>query len=145
MPSRPRRHSRNPAVSYYPSQPSYPEQPGQPHHSWQEPPPPSTAPPADPRREIRALSDAYRRLRRVASLTALGYFVLFLFLSAYAPGLMTSRITGGLSIALLLGLLQLPVTLMAVAAYERSARRRVDPLAEAVRALSDQSPQGARR
>ncbi|NUK45354.1 DUF485 domain-containing protein, partial [Streptomyces lunaelactis] len=103
------------------------------------------APPADPRREIRALSDAYRRLRRVASLTALGYFVLFLFLSAYAPGLMTSRITGGLSIALLLGLLQLPVTLMAVAAYERSARRRVDPLAEAVRALSDQSPQGARR
>ncbi|WP_309226114.1 DUF485 domain-containing protein [Streptomyces lunaelactis] len=132
-------------MSYYPSQPSYPEQPGQPHHSWQEPPPPSTAPPADPRREIRALSDAYRRLRRVASLTALGYFVLFLFLSAYAPGLMTSRITGGLSIALLLGLLQLPVTLMAVAAYERSARRRVDPLAEAVRALSDQSPQGARR
>ncbi|NUL33830.1 DUF485 domain-containing protein [Streptomyces lunaelactis] len=106
---------------------------------------PSPAPPADPRREIRALSDAYRRLRRVASLTALGYFVLFLFLSAYAPGLMTSRITGGLSIALLLGLLQLPVTLMAVAAYERSARRRVDPLAEAVRALSDQSPQGARR
>ncbi|MFF3457311.1 DUF485 domain-containing protein [Streptomyces sp. NPDC002730] len=131
-------------MSYYPPPPSYPEQPGQPHHSWQAPPPPPV-PPADPRREIRTLSAAYQRLRRVASLTALGYFVLFLLLSAYLPGLMTTKITGGLTIALMLGLIQLPVTLIAVAAYEKSARRRVDPLAEAVRLQADPTTEGARR
>ncbi|MFF4229407.1 DUF485 domain-containing protein [Streptomyces sp. NPDC001820] len=132
-------------MSYFPPPPSYPEQPGHPHHAWQAPP---ADPPADPRRDIQALSAVYRRLRRVATLTALGYFVLFLILSAYAPGLMTGKITGGLNIALLLGLIQLPVTLIAVAAYEKSARRRVDPLAEAVRfqaAKTTRNTQGARR
>jgi uncharacterized membrane protein (DUF485 family) len=130
-------------MSHYPPQPSYPEQPGHPHQAWQAPPP--AEPPADPRHGIRALSAAYRRLRRVATLTALGYFVLFLILSAYAPGLMTGKITGGLNVALLLGLIQLPVTLIAVAAYEKSARRRVDPLAEAVRLEAAPTTQGARR
>jgi uncharacterized membrane protein (DUF485 family) len=135
-------------MSYYSTPPSYPEFPEpQRHafHSWQEPAAPPPQPPVDPHRDIRALSAAYKRLRRVATLTALGYFVLFLFLSAWAPGLMTSKITGGLNIALLLGLIQLPVTLMAVAAYERTARRRVDPLTEAVRLQAAPNTQGARR
>lgn len=131
-------------MSYYSPPPSYPEQPGPPQHYWQDPPPPPE-PPVAPPSDVPALSSAYRRLRRVGTLTALGYFVLFLLLSAYAPGLMTGKITGGLTFGLLLGLLQLPVTLVAVAAYERSARRRVDPLAEAVRRQAAQSPQGARR
>ncbi|HZX38732.1 MAG TPA: DUF485 domain-containing protein [Streptomyces sp.] len=133
-------------MSYFPPPPSYPEQPGHPHQAhqfWQAPPP--AEPPVDPRRDIRALSAAYRRLRRVATLTALGYFVLFLILSAYAPELMTGKITGGLNVALLLGLIQLPVTLIAVSAYEKSARRRVDPLAAAVRIQAAPTTQGARR
>ncbi|MER7664147.1 MULTISPECIES: DUF485 domain-containing protein [unclassified Streptomyces] len=94
---------------------------------------------------MRALSTAYKRLRRVATLSALGYFVVFLVLCAYAPDLMSNRVTGGLTTGLLLGLLQLPVTALAVAWYERTARRRVDPLTEAVRRNAASSPQGARR
>lgn len=83
--------------------------------------------------DLRRLRSAYRRLRRVATLTALGYFILFLALSGFAPGLMSSELPGGLNTGLLLGLCQLPVTLAAIAVYEQSARHRVDPLAEDLR------------
>ncbi|MFF3325395.1 DUF485 domain-containing protein [Streptomyces sp. NPDC002889] len=89
------------------------------------------------------LRGAYRRLRRVATLTALGYFVLFLLLSGFAPGLMTSQITGGLTIGVLLGLLTLPVALAAIAVYERIARRRVDPLAASIREQAEHAAQTA--
>ncbi|MEU4133503.1 DUF485 domain-containing protein [Streptomyces wuyuanensis] len=91
-----------------------------------------------PAHELPRLRSGYRRLRRVATLTALGYFVLFLILSGYAPGLMTGGISGGLTTGVLLGLLTLPVTLGAIAVYERIARQRVDPLAAAIRTAHDE-------
>ncbi|GKQ33677.1 DUF485 domain-containing protein [Streptomyces sp. A012304] len=111
-------------------------------YPWQPPPPPEPAPaarrPADRaplghHSDLRLLRGAYRRQRRVATLTALGYFVLFLVLSAYAPSLMTHRVGPGLPAGLLLALLQLPVALLAIALYEHTARRHVDPLAERIR------------
>lgn len=98
---------------------------------------PDQEPAPGDRGDMRALGSAYRRLRRVATLTALGYFVLFLILSGYAPGTMTGRITGGLTTGLVLGLLQLPVALAAIAVYERIAARRVDPLVQAIRARAE--------
>ncbi|MEW2164309.1 DUF485 domain-containing protein [Streptomyces sp. NPDC007084] len=83
--------------------------------------------------DIRVLRGAYRRQRRVATLTALGYFTLFLVLSAFAPSLMTSTVSGGLSTGLLLGLLQVPVTCLAIGLYEHTARRGVDPIADRLR------------
>ncbi|MEU1279676.1 DUF485 domain-containing protein [Streptomyces sp. NPDC005805] len=85
------------------------------------------------REGIRRLGSAYKLLRRVSTLTALGYFVLYLLLSAYAPGLMTTAVSGGLTVGVLLGLIQLPVALAAIAVYERIARVRVDPRAREVR------------
>ncbi|MFD5423884.1 DUF485 domain-containing protein [Streptomyces sp. NPDC127084] len=93
---------------------------------------------------LTGLRASYRRLRRVATFTALGYFVFFLFLSGYAPGLMSGEVSGGLTTGLLLGFLQLPVTLVAIAAYERIARHRVDPLAAAIRDRAAQAAGGAR-
>ncbi|MDN3023115.1 DUF485 domain-containing protein [Streptomyces sp. S.PB5] len=87
--------------------------------------------------DLRILRGAYRRQRRVATLTALGYFTLFLILSAFAPSLMTSRITDGLPTGLLLALLQLPVTWLAIALYERTARSYVDPIADRIRKQSE--------
>ncbi|MBZ9643963.1 DUF485 domain-containing protein, partial [Streptomyces sp. PSKA30] len=97
--------------------------------------------------DLRILRSAYRWQRRVATLTALGYFVLFLVLSAYAPGFMTSEEIGGLPVGLLLGLAQLPVTCLAIWLYEHTARRRVDPLAERIRhqARLDAKREAARR
>ncbi|PTH86824.1 DUF485 domain-containing protein [Streptomyces sp. A244] len=83
--------------------------------------------------DLRVLRSAYRWQRRVATLTALGYFVLFLILSAFAPSFMTSTVTDGLPTGLLLALVQVPVTWLAVALYEQTARRRVDPIADRIR------------
>ncbi|GAA1532364.1 hypothetical protein GCM10009730_47070 [Streptomyces albidochromogenes] len=114
-------------------------------YPWQSSPPAPPLPPAPApthpvvpghHGDLRRLRSAYRRLRRVATLTALGYFTLFLVLSGFAPGLMGGELPGGLTTGLLLGLCQLPVTLAAIAVYERSARHRVDPLAAHLRGQS---------
>jgi uncharacterized membrane protein (DUF485 family) len=114
-------------------------------YPWQ---PPLTDPaPADRRRpaepalghhsDLRILRSAYRWQRRTATLTALGYFTLFLILSAFAPSLMTSEIADGLPTGLLLALLQVPVTWLAIALYEHTARRNVDPIAARIRKQSE--------
>ncbi|GHF04877.1 DUF485 domain-containing protein [Streptomyces fumanus] len=116
---------------------TYPWQPGP-------PPPPPAAPPAPApyrrplghHRDLRNLRTAYRRQRRTATFAALGYFLVFLGLAAFAPSSLTGTVTPGLSTGLLLALLQLPVTWLAIALYERTARRRVDPLADRIRAES---------
>ncbi|MFJ7334935.1 DUF485 domain-containing protein [Streptomyces sp. NPDC101110] len=87
--------------------------------------------------DLRVLRSAYRWQRRVATLTALGYFVLFLILSAFAPSFMTSSVTDGLPTGLLLALVQVPVTWLAIALYEQTARRRVDPIADRIRRLAE--------
>lgn len=83
--------------------------------------------------DLRILRSAYRWQRRTATLTALGYFTLFLVLSAFAPSFMRGTVVDGLPTGLLLALLQLPVTWLAVALYEHTARRYVDPLADRIR------------
>ncbi|MFI9247514.1 DUF485 domain-containing protein [Streptomyces sp. NPDC053086] len=83
--------------------------------------------------DLAALRSAYRVLRRVSTLTALGSFVVYVVLSCCAPDLMGSQIAGELSLGMALGILQLFVTFAAVFWYGRSARHSVDPLARAVR------------
>ena len=83
--------------------------------------------------DLAALRSAYRLLRRVSTLAALGSFVVYVVLSCYTPGLMGARIAGELSLGMALGVLQLVVTFAAVFWYGRSAQRSVDPLARAVR------------
>lgn len=120
-------------MSYQQYFPDPPQDPGPP---WPEHPQGTPTPNGD----LNRLRAAYRRLRRVATLTALGYFTLFLILSAYAPGLMTSGSDdGGLTTGLTLGLCQLPVVLVAIAVYERIARRRVDPLAATIRQHAEEA------
>ncbi|MGX1475279.1 UNVERIFIED_CONTAM: uncharacterized membrane protein (DUF485 family) [Streptomyces canus] len=125
-------------MSYDPSQP-YSTYPWQPPPS---PPEPVTRDlghrsPLGHHSDLRILRSAYRWQRRTATLTALGYFTLFLVLSAYAPSFMASSVTDGLPTGLLLALLQLPVTWLAIGVYEHTARRYVDPLADRIRKQSE--------
>ncbi|KMS88525.1 MULTISPECIES: DUF485 domain-containing protein [Streptomyces] len=130
----------SPGPSYSPP-PSGPSYPARPTYPWQPPEPPEPARPVRraPREplgrhsDLRVLRSAYRWQRRTATLTALGYFTLFLVLSAYAPGVMTRTVADGIPAGLLLALVQLPVTWLAIALYEHTARRHVDPLAERIR------------
>ncbi|MEU6068467.1 MULTISPECIES: DUF485 domain-containing protein [Streptomyces] len=129
------------APSPYPSAPSrYPSAPSHLTYPWQPLPPEPPRPLPRPRRtplghhsDLRVLRTAYRWQRRTATLTALGYFTLFLVLSAFAPDVMTSTVTDGIPAGLLLALLQLPVTWLAIALYEHTARRHVDPIADRIR------------
>jgi uncharacterized membrane protein (DUF485 family) len=126
----------NPVPPPHDSSPSYLTYP------WA-PAPPPTPDPEPARRpryaalgqhsDLRVLRTAYRWQRRVATLTALGYFTLFLVLSASASSFMAKEVTDGLPVGLLLGLLQVPVTGLAIALYEYTARRGVDPVAERIR------------
>ncbi|MFI1362798.1 DUF485 domain-containing protein [Streptomyces griseochromogenes] len=118
-----------------PPPPSYPALPTYP---WQPPAPPPPRPqparaPIGHHSDLRLLRGAYRWQRRTATITALGYFTLFLVLSAFAPHVMTRTVADGIPAGLLLALLQLPVTWLAIALYEHTARRRVDPLADRIR------------
>jgi uncharacterized membrane protein (DUF485 family) len=134
--------SHTPHASYAPPHAPYDPQPPSPlTYPWQAPPPePARVPHRTPRapvghhRDLRVLRGAYRWQRRTATLTALGYFTLFLVLSAGAPGVMTRPVADGIPAGLLLALLQLPVTWLAIALYEYTARVHVDPLADRIRA-----------
>ncbi|MFE0510549.1 DUF485 domain-containing protein [Streptomyces sp. NPDC058964] len=107
---------------------------------------PSRRPTVGHHSDLRLLRSAYRSQRRVATFTALGYFTLFLVLSALAPSLMTGAVSGGLSTGLLLGLLQVPVTCLSIALFAHTARRRVDPIAERIRKQAELDVErGARR
>ncbi|MFJ8731497.1 DUF485 domain-containing protein [Streptomyces bauhiniae] len=96
-------------------------------------PPEPPGPRSGPHRTLRMLRRAYRWQRRVASLTALGYFAVFLTLTVKAPWLMTRPGPGGLPTGLVLALVQIPVTWLAVLLYEATAYRLVDPLARRAR------------
>ncbi|MFH9006481.1 DUF485 domain-containing protein [Streptomyces afghaniensis] len=139
-------------MSYDPPPPSYPYRPPESSPSYntypwvpQQPPQPPEPAGRRPQRhaalghhsDLRVLRSAYRWQRRVATLTALGYFVLFLILSAFAPSFMTSTVTDGLPTGLLLALVQVPVTWLAIVLYEQTARRRVDPIADRIRKQSE--------
>ncbi|MFF4311289.1 DUF485 domain-containing protein [Streptomyces sp. 900105755] len=126
-PSGPSAHG--PAHLTYPWQPLPPEPPRPRHVPHREP--------VGHHSDLRVLRGAYRLRRRTATLTALGYFTLFLVLSAFAPDLMTSTVADGVPAGLLLALLQLPVTWLAIALYEHSARRHVDPLADRIRRTAE--------
>lgn len=123
-----------------PFDPSFDSSPSYTTYPWQPQPQPEPERRRTPRHQalgqhsdLRVLRGAYRWQRRVATLTALGYFTLFLFLSAFTPSLMTATASGGLTIGLLLGLLQVPVTCLAIGLYEYTARQRVDPIANRIR------------
>lgn len=121
-----------PRHRYVPAPPAYPPAP--------------TVPPAPPPAagdELRRLRSAYKLLRRISTITALGYFVVFLLLAGYAPDVMGAHV-GGTSFTLgtVMGLLQIPVTLLAVAGYERIARSTVDPASRRVRTAEREAAAG---
>ncbi|MFG2698509.1 DUF485 domain-containing protein [Kitasatospora sp. NPDC048407] len=61
------------------------------------------------------------------------WYLLYVLLSCYAPGLMNTKVAGNINLALVLGLLQFASTFAIAAWYARHAGRRLDPAAAAIR------------
>ena len=88
-----------------------------------------------------AQSPEFDRLRRtlrnfVFPLTAafLIWYALYVLLSAYARGFMSTRVVGHVNVALIFGLLQFMSTFLIAWAYARYADRKIDPLSDDLRA-----------
>jgi uncharacterized membrane protein (DUF485 family) len=78
-----------------------------------------------------------RRLTRfIFPMTALFllWYLTYVLLAAYAHDFMRQRVTGSITVGLLLGLSQFVTTVLIMLAYGRFARRRIDPQVEALRA-----------
>jgi uncharacterized membrane protein (DUF485 family) len=77
-----------------------------------------------------------KRFRRAAAVLAavfLGWYFVYVGLSAFARGFMARTVAGHVNVALLLGLLQFVSTFALACGYLAYARRRLDPLAGELR------------
>lgn len=62
------------------------------------------------------------------------WYALYVVLSAYARDFMGTKVVGNINIALIFGLLQFVSTFLIAWLYARFANRRLDPLADDIRA-----------
>ena len=62
------------------------------------------------------------------------WYALYVVLSAYARGFMSTKVVGNINVALIFGLLQFASTFLIAWLYARFASRKLDPAAEQVRA-----------
>ncbi len=60
------------------------------------------------------------------------WYALYVLLSAYARGFMSTKVIGNINIALVFGLLQFVSTFVIAWLYSRYASRQVDPLADKI-------------
>jgi uncharacterized membrane protein (DUF485 family) len=65
------------------------------------------------------------------------WYALYVLLSAYARGFMSTKLIGNINVALVLGLLQFLTTFLIAWYYSRFAARKVDPLADKIKGELD--------
>lgn len=81
--------------------------------------------------------DLKRRLRRFVfpmTVAFLGWYLLFVVMSAYARGFMGHKLLGNINVAYVFGLLQFVSTFVIAWIYARYADRNLDPIADRLRA-----------
>jgi uncharacterized membrane protein (DUF485 family) len=80
------------------------------------------------------LRKAFRSFVFPTTVAFLVWYGLYVILSAYARGFMSHKLVGNINVALVFGLLQFVTTFLIAWAYTRYADRRLDSLAERLRA-----------
>ncbi|MFF2378482.1 DUF485 domain-containing protein [Streptomyces xiamenensis] len=68
-----------------------------------------------------------------ASIAFLTWYTLYVLMSGYARGVMSTKVIGDANVALIFGLLQFVTTFGIAILYSRYANRRLDPLADELR------------
>lgn len=83
------------------------------------------------------LKAKFTRLAIVLVTLFLGWYFLYVLLSAFARGFMARQVAGNINVALLFGVLQFVSTFVLAWCYARYARRVLDPLAAQIRTETD--------
>jgi uncharacterized membrane protein (DUF485 family) len=84
--------------------------------------------------EFGALRKAFRGFVFPVTVAFLAWYGLYVVLSAYARGFMSTKVVGHINVALVFGLLQFLSTFLIAWWYTRWADRRFDPRADRIRA-----------
>jgi uncharacterized membrane protein (DUF485 family) len=84
--------------------------------------------------EFAELRKALRSFVFPATVAFFAWYALYVILSAYARDFMGTKIVGNINVALVFGLLQFASTFVIAWLYARYASRRLDPLADQLRA-----------
>ncbi|HEY3470333.1 MAG TPA: DUF485 domain-containing protein [Amycolatopsis sp.] len=88
-------------------------------------------------------TDLRRRLRVfVFPMTALFllWYLLYVLLADYAHGFMSTKLFGNITVGLVFGLLQFVSTFVITGLYVRYANRKLDPVADGIRAKIEGEP-----
>ncbi|MEU8630808.1 DUF485 domain-containing protein [Amycolatopsis sp. NPDC048633] len=88
-------------------------------------------------------TDLRRRLRVfVFPMTALFllWYLLYVLLADYAHGFMSTKLAGNINVGLVFGLLQFVSTFVITGLYVRYANRKLDPVADEIRAEIEGDP-----
>lgn len=64
----------------------------------------------------------------------LAWYLLYVLLSDYAHDFMSTKVVGNINVGLIFGLLQFVSTFLITSLYVRHANRKLDPVAEKIRA-----------
>lgn len=83
--------------------------------------------------EFQGLKRSLRRFVFPATALFLGWYLLYVLLSAYARGFMATKLFGEINVAYVLGLLQFVSTFVIAFVYSRYAEKHFDPTADAIR------------
>lgn len=83
--------------------------------------------------EFIALRRAFRRFVFPMTVVFLGWYLLYVLLSAYARDFMAHKLTGNINVALIFGLAQFASTFLIAYWYSKYANKRLDPLADKMR------------
>ena len=83
--------------------------------------------------EFQELKRRFRRFAFPMTVAFFAWYVLYLLLSTYAPGLMATPVFGNVNLGILLGLGQFVTTFVITHVYVAHANRQTDPIADEMR------------
>ncbi|MEV5507347.1 DUF485 domain-containing protein [Streptomyces orinoci] len=84
--------------------------------------------------EFAQLRRAHRSFAFPVTAAFIAWYLLYVLLSNYAGGFMSTELVGNINVALVLGLAQFLTTFLIAWWYARHAATQIDPRAEAIRA-----------
>ena len=92
------------------------------------------------RPEFAELRSRYRGFVIPATVAFLAWYALYVLMSMFAHDFMSTKVVGNINWGLILGLLQFVSTFLIAIWYSRYANRRMDPLADELRARIEGDP-----